>query len=106
MSDWAAISVQGRWQGVIFAGDRDARIVPIVRPANNLATRNAQWSVQSKGCLINQKLKGNKGGGKMIVWMSNEGLGAPAREDGVVFVEAEGNGTTMHVMRRKVGVVW
>jgi len=28
LEDWAAISAQNRWQGLIFAGEHDARIVP------------------------------------------------------------------------------
>jgi hypothetical protein len=91
LEDWAAISSQNRWQGVIFAGEHDdARIVPIVRPKDNRVAMNAQWSVQSKGSLITQKLKHSKGGAEMIVWMSKEGLTVPAEEDGVVFVEAKG----------------
>jgi len=90
MSDWAAISVQGRWQGVIFPGDHDARIVPMPRPDNNIRAMNAQWSVQSKGTLITQKLKHHRGAAEMIVWMPNEGLTVPVEEDGVVFVQAEG----------------
>jgi hypothetical protein len=89
LSDWAAISAQNRWQGVIFAGKDDARIVPIVRPKDNRVALNAQWSVQSKGSLITQKLKHHKGGAEMIVWMSKEGLSTPVEEDGVVFLEAE-----------------
>jgi hypothetical protein len=88
LTDWAHISSQNRWQGVIFAGDEDARIVPVVRPKNNWRALNAQWSVQSKGSLITQKLKQNKDGAEMLVWMSLEGLGTPEEEDGVVFVEA------------------
>ncbi len=90
LSDWAAISSQNRWQGVIFAGDKAARIVPIVRPHNNVTAMNGQWSVQSKGSLITQKLKGKKGGAEMIVWISKRGLSAPVEEGGVVFVEAQG----------------
>ena len=37
LSDWVHISVQNRWQGVIFAGDEDARIVPIARPPKYVA---------------------------------------------------------------------
>ena len=88
LEDWAAISSQNRWQGVIFAGEHDARIVPIVRPKDNRRALNAQWSVQSKGSLITQKLKHHKGGAEMIVWMSNDGLSVPVEEDGIVFVEA------------------
>jgi hypothetical protein len=50
---------------------------------------NAQWSVQSKGSLITQKLKYHRGGAEMIIWMSNDGLSVPVEEDGIIFVEAE-----------------
>jgi hypothetical protein len=90
LSDWVAISSQGRWQGVIFGGAHDARIVPLVRPRDNRVAMNAQWSVQSKGCLITQKLRTHKGGAEMNVWMSEKGLTGPIEEDGAVFVEAEG----------------
>jgi len=90
LTDWVHISAQNRWQGVIFAGEHDARIVPIVRPQNNWRALNAQWSVQSKGSLITQKLKHHKGGAEMIVWLSQEGLSEPVEEAGVVFVEAAG----------------
>lgn len=90
LSDWAAISSQNRWQSVIFPGDHDARIVPIVRPEDNRVVMNAFWSVQSKGSLITQKIEHHRGGAEMIVWMSKKGLGVPVEEDGIVFVEAEG----------------
>lgn len=90
LSDWVAISSQSRWQGVVFAGEHDARIVPLVRPKNNRVAMNAQWSVQSKGCLITQKLATHSGGAEMNVWMSDKGLSAPVEEAGIVFVEAEG----------------
>ncbi len=89
LDDWARISSQNRWQGVIFAGDEDARIVPIVRPRDNRVAYNTFWSVQSKGSLITQKLKYQKGGAEMIVWMSQAGLSKPLEEDGVVFVQAK-----------------
>lgn len=90
LDDWVAISSQNRWQGLIFAGEHDARIVPIARPKDNRTALNTFWSVQSKGSLITQKLKYHKSAVEMIVWVSKEGLSAPAEEDGVVFVEAEG----------------
>ena len=89
LGDWAAISSQNRWQGVIFAGEEEARIVPLVRPKDNRVALNAQWSVQSKGSLITQKLKHHRGGAEMIVWMSRDGLSEPVEEDGIIFVEAE-----------------
>lgn len=89
MKDWLAISMQGRWQGVIFARPRGARIVPIVRPENNVRGLNNQWSAQSKGTLITQKLKDSRGGAEMMVWLSEDGLTEPVEEDGIVFVKAE-----------------
>ena len=90
LSDWTHISVQNRWQGVIFANPKGARIVPIVRPENGWVSLNAQWSVQQKGSLITQKLKENEGGAEMIVWMSEEGLNIHEWEDGLIFTEAVG----------------
>jgi len=99
LSDWVHISAQNRWHGVIFAGPHNARIVPIARPENNWRALNAQWSVQSKGTLITQKLKHHKGAAEMIVWMSIDGLTEPVQEDGVVFVEAEGAYAAVRVPR-------
>jgi len=90
MSDWVAISSQSRWQGAVFAGEGDPRIVPVPRAADNNVSFNQFWSVQSKGCLITQKLKTSKGASEMMVWISKKGLSKPVTEDGVVFVEAPG----------------
>jgi hypothetical protein len=88
--DWVAISSQSRWQGVVFRNAPGARIVPVVRPAGkHRDVLNGHWSVQSKGSLITQKLKDNKGGGPMIVWLSKEGLGEPVREGDVVFLQTQ-----------------
>lgn len=91
LEDWLHISAQARWQGVVFSENATARIVPVVRPAGNVQdVLNGQWSVQSKGSLITQKLEGNRGGGQMIVWMPETGIGKPVREGDLVFVETEG----------------
>ncbi|MBI1335467.1 MAG: hypothetical protein GC164_00730 [Phycisphaera sp.] len=89
-SDWVGISSQSRWQGVIFAGEGDPRIVPVPRPADNRVCFNQFWSVQSKGSLITQKLKQSKDVAEMMVWFSKNGLSEPVREDNIVFVEAPG----------------
>jgi hypothetical protein len=89
---------------VIFAGDRQARIVPIVRAKDNRVAFNGQWSVQTKGSLITQKLKSKKGGAEMIVWISRQGLGDPVESDGVVFVEAPGAYAAIRVV--KGGFIW
>jgi hypothetical protein len=59
-ADWTQISAQNRWQGVIFSGNPDARIVPQVRARNDLVVMNAHWTVQSRGSLVTQMLKTNK----------------------------------------------
>ena len=46
-SDWAAISSQNRWQGVVFSGDPEARIVPQVR---------------KRGCGLQRALVGSRTG--------------------------------------------
>lgn len=90
LNDWAGISSQNRWQGVIFPVEGDPRIVPIVRPRDNRVCFNSFWSVQSKGSLISQKLKGHKGAAEMIVWITSEGLSNPIEQDDMVFLESEG----------------
>ncbi len=91
LKDWVHISAQSRWQGVVFGDSPGARIVPVVRPAGKARdVLNGHWSVQSKGSLITQKLKGNKAGGPMIVWISEEGIGKPVRDGELVFVETKG----------------
>ncbi|HEX5789512.1 MAG TPA: hypothetical protein VFY13_00085, partial [Luteolibacter sp.] len=88
-ADWAAISAQSRWQGAIFAREGDPRVVPLVRASDNRVVFNGFWSVQSKGTLITQKLKGNKGGAEMIVFISERGLPEPVEKGDVVFVDAQ-----------------
>jgi hypothetical protein len=55
--------------------------------------------------LVTQKLKSNRGGGRMIVWMPREGLAAPVQENGVVFVEAEGAFAAIRVVGSAFSVV-
>ena len=89
--DWVAISAQSRWQGVIFGDNPAARIVPVVRPAGKARdVMNGQWSLQCKGSLITQKLKDNKAGGPMIIWMPLEGMKKPERDGDIVFIETDG----------------
>lgn len=90
LKDWTKISAQNRCQGVIFAGEHHARIIPIPRPKDNRTAMNQFWAIQSKGSLITQKLKYHKGAAEMIVYISQKGLSAPVEESGVVFVEAQG----------------
>lgn len=96
-TDWAEISAQNRWQGVIFSGDIDARIFPV--PAGidgagkidkSASSYNSFWSVQSKGALITQKLKTGLHVGPMRVWFSHAGLSERGESEGWVFTVAPG----------------
>ena len=90
LKDWVHISAQSRWQGVVFGDSPGARIVPVVRPAGKARdVLNGHWSVQSKGSMVTQKLKGHKAGGPMIVWISAEGIGKPVRDGDLVFAETK-----------------
>jgi len=63
--DWASISSQNRWRGVIFYGNKDHRVFPRcighggANPAPLGSHYNEQWAVQNKGTLITQKLLTN-----------------------------------------------
>ncbi len=89
LEDWTMISSQNRWHGVVFSGHPDARIVPQCDTGKG-NTYNQQWSVQSKGSLVVQRLPGSSGTGDMRVWLSGKGLGNRLERAGWVFVEAEG----------------
>lgn len=82
---WSRISSQNRLDGVIFGGRPPARIFAQPPPPKRGSVYNAQWSVQSRGSLILQRLKGSRARGQRI-WFSP----ALAREerDGWVFVQA------------------
>ena len=87
--DWAMISSQNRWQGVVFAGDLNARIFPVPQPVARAQDRayNAWWSVQAKGALITQSLPGH-GAGPMRIWFSRSGLEPRTESGGWIFVKA------------------
>jgi len=99
VDDWVRISSQARWQGAIFEGDGDPRIVPLPRPANNRVAFNQFWSVQSKGSLLTQKLETHEDAAEMMVWISKTGLSRPVVEDRIVFVEAPGAFAAVRVAR-------
>lgn len=51
--------------------------------------------------------QGGLAGQNEITWDGRNGDGDAVASGGyILFIEAEGGGTTMHVMRRKIGVVW
>ena len=84
---WNNISSQNRWHGVIFSGDRNARIYPYCETKKS--HYNAHWSVQKRGTLIAQKLKTSKNANQHRVWFSREGLSKPLQEGAWYFAEAD-----------------
>jgi len=96
-SDWASLSSQNRWHGVVFRGARDARIYPFFE--SRKSTYNQHWSVQRKGTLIGQKLQTSKHTGALRVWFSREGLTAPVERSGWFFAESDGAWAAVRVVR-------
>lgn len=93
--EWTLISSQNRWQGVIFRGHLDARIVVQCRTTDyndpNVQVKrayNQHWSAQRKGTLITQKLQTSRDTAGMRVWLAEAGLSAPLTIDHWTFVEA------------------
>jgi hypothetical protein len=84
-ADWTAISSQNRWEGVIFGGDRRARIFvqPLQPPRGSVY--NAEWSVEKKGVLIVQRLKTSNAHGQRIWFDSSL---RRSERGGWVFAEA------------------
>ena len=65
----------------------------------------------SGGLVLSQQFATGSNGGQAglneVPWDGRNGDGDPVASGGyILFIEAEGNGATMHVMRRKIGVVW
>jgi hypothetical protein len=90
--EWAGISAQNRWDGVIFKDDKPItadHLIPYIflqpaKPAKG-SMYNTEWSVMDKGVLI-QRLKQANPLGNQQIWFS---LDLPQIErEGWIFVEA------------------
>ncbi|MEQ8849174.1 hypothetical protein [Botrimarina sp.] len=93
LSDWTMISSQNRWHGVVFRGAPDARLYVQCRDGVPSKTYNQQWSVQSKGTLIAQRLAAegqSQTPDALRIWFSRPGLGDRVERDGWVFSQAPG----------------
>ena len=88
--DWVMISSQNNSRGVIFANNTLAAILPEVEKIQNSREYNSVWSVQRKGTLITQKLKDNRGAGKMKIWFAGEGLEIPNEKENWIFTQSQG----------------
>ncbi len=84
--EWAAISSQNRWDGILFAGHPDAVIFAQPLKPKRGSVYNSHWSVQRKGVLILQKLRTHRHARGQRVWFP-ECL-KRVEEAGWVFVEA------------------
>jgi len=77
---------------------------------DNAAVRMRIYTLSGGLVLDRQMVSGDNGGQtglNEIQWDGRNGSGEPVASGGyIVYVEAEGNGATQHVMRRKIGVVW
>jgi hypothetical protein len=96
--DWAAISSQNRWSGIIFAGDPDARVYPAPYNEKGKSILNGFWSMQSKGTMISQQLSPRKNGTPIEgegasegwrVFFSTAGLSKPIQNGSWTFAEAK-----------------
>ncbi|MDX2473598.1 MAG: hypothetical protein QNL91_07780 [Candidatus Krumholzibacteria bacterium] len=77
---------------------------------DNATVRVRVYTLSGSLVLDRQHASGDVGGStglNEITWDGRNGTGEPVASGGyIVYVEAEGNGATQHVMRRKIGVVW
>lgn len=103
--DWAAISSQNRWSGVIFRGHADARVYPSAYSKRNQSVYNGFWSVQSGGTLISQKLKSNRDADEWRVWFSKEGITTPVEDQGWYFSEADGAFVGVRIVQGKASMI-
>ncbi len=92
LEDWTMISSQNRWQGVIFAGHPDARLMPQCKSKDGRTTYNQMWGVQSRGSMLAQRLPDptTRNTGGMQIYFSPQGLSNRVESDGWVFCEAPG----------------
>jgi hypothetical protein len=85
--DWSAISMQNRWDGVLFKGPAEPSI--FVQPAKGTkgmgSVLNTEWSVMDKGVVLIQRLVDSNATDQRI-WFSKNLV--PVERDGWIFVEA------------------
>jgi hypothetical protein len=77
---------------------------------DNASVRMRIYTLSGGLVLDRQFTSGDQGGStglNEVPWDGRNGSGNPVASGGyILFIEAEGNGATMHLMRRKIGVVW
>ena len=96
--EWAMISSQNRWSGIIFEGDPDARIFASCQTGQDNRRYNSIWSVQDKGAIIFHKLQDSihsRGAHRFQLWISKAGLTSPIQHEGWIFTESKGTYTAI-----------
>lgn len=91
-NEWAMISAQNRWMGVIFEGHHSARIYAQCGLTQGSANYNSHWGFQKKGCMIVQKMKDDYSfyADDLRIFVSDFGRGNMLEKDGWFFVEYDG----------------
>lgn len=85
MEDWANISSQNHWNGVIFSGNNTARIFTQPDKPASGSVYNAEWGVQSQGVQVLQRLEESNAAGQQI-WF--DASLARTETNGWIFAEA------------------
>lgn len=91
--EWALISSQNRWAGVIFKDNPNARIYVNCKTGKDDRAYNQFWCVQSKGCMVVHKLQDtlhSRGAQNMRVWISKVGFSKIVEKNGWVFTTSDG----------------
>lgn len=102
--DWALISSQNRWVGVIYNSDPDARVYATCKTGIDNRAYNQFWCIQKKGSLLIQKLKDSiqsRGAGEMRVFISKVGLFDLQEKEGWVFVSSTDSYTAIRGVQGK-----
>lgn len=102
---YAPQSAQNRWQGVVFDGDRAARLAPyIARIARNGALEREQRvldgfaSLQDRNVLITQRATGKGGPGIRVEIHVSKSFDGVEEEDGWIFVREGGSFGAIRIM--------
>lgn len=92
--EWAMISSQNRWMGVIFEGHHSARIYAQCNLAEGTgkANYNSHWGFQKKGCMMVQKMKEeySRYATDLRIFVSDFGRNKMFEKDGWFFAEYDG----------------
>lgn len=100
-TDYAAINTQNRWQGIIFATDKNARVFPQCVGLRNGKTYNQHVAVQHENVMIVQKNRAkSKQVGPMRVFFAPGTRQRLIEEDGWLFLQEGDAYLAVHILPR------